>query len=63
MVFIRNASPTSSDHWIMDADGGNEVRLGDSLADLTAAGCTTCIYVAQESGHGTLPRAYWQPHH
>jgi Tol biopolymer transport system component len=62
LAFIRNASPTSSDHWIMDADGTNQSRLGGSLADLTAAGCSTCIYVAQEPVHGALPRAYWQPH-
>jgi dipeptidyl aminopeptidase/acylaminoacyl peptidase len=61
LVFIRNASPTSSDHWIMDADGANQSRLGGSLTDLTAAGCTTCVYVAHEPVHGGLPRAYWQP--
>jgi hypothetical protein len=61
LVFIRNASPTSSDHWIMDADGANQSRLGASLADLTAAGCTTCIYVAHVPVHGGLPRGYWQP--
>ena len=43
-----NAAPTSSEHWIMDADGGNQSRLGGSLAELTAAGCTTCVYVAHE---------------
>jgi hypothetical protein len=61
LAFIRHAASTKSEHWIMDPDGGNQTRLGDSLADLTAAGCTTCIYVAQEPGHSTLPRAYWQP--
>jgi hypothetical protein len=61
LAFVRNASPTSSDHWIMDADSANQSRLGGSLADLTAAGCTTCVYVAHEPVNGGLPRAYWQP--
>jgi Tol biopolymer transport system component len=61
LAFIRNASPTSSDHWIMDADGTNQSRLGGSLADLASAGCATCVYVAHEPVNGELPRAYWQP--
>jgi WD40-like Beta Propeller Repeat len=61
LAFIRNAAPTKSEHWVMDATGGNQSRLGGSLADLTAAGCTTCIYVAHEPVSGPLPRAYWQP--
>lgn len=61
LAFIRHAAPTKSENWIMDADGGNQSRLGSSLADLTAAGCTTCVYVAHEPVSGTLPRAYWQP--
>jgi Tol biopolymer transport system component len=61
LAFIRNASPTNSEHWIMDADSANQSRLGGSLADLTAAGCTTCVYVAHEPVDGGLPRAYWQP--
>jgi hypothetical protein len=61
LVFIRNAAPTKSEHWIMDADGGNQTRLGDSLADLTAAGCVRCVYLAHEPVRGELPRAYVQP--
>ena len=61
LAFIRNAAPTNSEHWIMDADGSNQSRLGDALSDLTAAGCITCIYVAHGPAHGTLARAYWQP--
>jgi dipeptidyl aminopeptidase/acylaminoacyl peptidase len=61
LAFIRNAASTSGEHWIMDADGRNQTRLGDSLADLSAAGCTTCIYVDHEPIRGPLPRAYWQP--
>lgn len=61
VAFIRHAAPTKSEHWIMDADGGNQSQLGGSLADLTAAGCSTCVYVAHEPAHGPLPRAYWQP--
>jgi Tol biopolymer transport system component len=62
VAFIRHAAPSNSEHWIMDADGGNQSHLGSSLADLTAAGCTTCVYVAQEPVlEGGLPRAYWQP--
>ncbi len=61
LAFIRRAAPTGSEHWIMDADGRNQSRLGASLADLTAAGCTTCVYVAHEPVSGQLPRAFWQP--
>ena len=61
LAFVRNASPTSSEHWIIDVDGANQSRLGGSLADLTAAGCTMCVYVAHEPVNGVLPRAYWQP--
>jgi len=61
LAFIRHAAPAASEHWIMDADGGSQSRLGSSLADLTAAGCTTCVYVAHEPVDGGLPRAYWQP--
>jgi Tol biopolymer transport system component len=61
LAFIRHAAPTKSEHWVMDADGGNPRRLGDSLADLTAAGCGTCVYVAHEPVTGGLPRAYWRP--
>jgi dipeptidyl aminopeptidase/acylaminoacyl peptidase len=61
VAFVRNAASTNSENWIMDADGGNQSRLGGSLADLTAAGCTTCVYVAHEPAPGALPRAYWQP--
>lgn len=67
VAFIREISPVGTggnasglEYWIMDADGGNRSRLGGSLAELTAAGCTTCVYVA-ESFSGELPRAYWQP--
>jgi hypothetical protein len=61
LAFIRDADSTNSENWIMDADGSNQSRLGSSLADLTAAGCTTCVYVAHEPVSGPLPRAYWQP--
>jgi hypothetical protein len=61
LAFIRHAAPTKSEHWIMDADGGNQSPFGGSLADLTAAGCTTCVYVAKEPLSGPLPRAFWQP--
>jgi hypothetical protein len=61
LAFIRHAAPTDSEHWIMDADGGNASRLGGRLADLSAAGCTRCVYIAQEPVPGLLPHAYWQP--
>ena len=62
LAFVRNAAPRKSENWIMDADGGNQSRLGGSLADLSAAGCTRCVYVAHEPiDNGALPRAYWQP--
>jgi Tol biopolymer transport system component len=61
LAFIRHAAPTNSEHWIMDADGGTQSPIGGSLADLSAAGCTTCVYVAKEPVSGALPRAFWQP--
>lgn len=61
LAFIRHAAPTKSEHWIMDSDGSNQTGLGGSLADLTQAGCTTCVYVAREPVSGGLPQAYWQP--
>ena len=62
LAFVRRATPTNGEHWIVDADGNNLGRIGGSLANLTAAGCTTCGYVAQEPVRGGLPRAYWQPY-
>jgi hypothetical protein len=44
------------ENWIMNADGGNQAVLGNSLTELTAAGCVTCIYPL-ESGAD----AFWQP--
>lgn len=48
------------EHWIMDANGDNKNQIGDSLAELTAAGCTTCFYGAPGPS-GPPPEAYWQP--
>jgi hypothetical protein len=62
LAFIHHVADLKNENWIIDADGGNQSRLGGSLADLTAAGCTTCLYVPRESDfRRPLPRAYWQP--
>jgi len=64
LVFIREISPVGTggnpsgrEQWVMDADGGSPIRLGGSLAELTAAGCTTCLYAADSQASV----AYWQP--
>jgi hypothetical protein len=62
LAFIHHVAAVKNENWIMDADGGNKSRLGGSLADLTAAGCTTCLYAPGESDFSqSPPRAYWQP--
>jgi Tol biopolymer transport system component len=48
------------ENWVMDADGGSQTKLGASLAELTAAGCTTCRYPLPEGGRGPTD-AFWQP--
>ena len=49
------------ENWIMDADGGNQVRLSNGLAELTAAGCVTCLYPLTVSENIGLSDAFWQP--
>jgi hypothetical protein len=62
LVFIGNTGGNASafEHWLVDTDGGNANRVGGSLAELNAAGCTTCVYVA-DSFSPESPYAYWQP--
>jgi len=45
----------------MDADGGNLTKLGTSLAELTSAGCITCMYPLPKNGYEHLSEALWQP--
>ena len=39
--------------WVMDADGGSQQRLSQTLGDLSSAGCVICVYP-------TIMEAYWQ---
>lgn len=69
LAFMRQIGPADGgqsapgyENWVMDADGGNQLRPGGSLAELTAAGCTTCVYPLTGSPAPNGPdRAYWQP--
>jgi hypothetical protein len=47
------------ENWAMDADGGSQTKLGSSLAELSAAGCTTCLYPL--GGNRGPSDAFWQP--
>jgi WD40-like Beta Propeller Repeat len=58
---VGAADAIEFENWIMDADGGNQTRLGDSLAELTAAGCLTCLYPLPRSQDESLTDAFWQP--
>jgi WD40-like Beta Propeller Repeat len=61
LVHLTGGNDASGfEHWVMDADGGNASRLGGSLAELNAAGCMTCVYIA-DSFSTQSPYAYWQP--
>ena len=66
LVFARavgqaGAGGDSAGHeqWGMDGNGASQHRTGESLAELTAAGCVTCFYEV-DPGSGLQP-AYWQP--
>jgi hypothetical protein len=64
LTFARDigvADAIEFENWIMDTDGGNQTRLGDSLAELTAAGCITCLYPLPPSQNESLTDAFWQP--
>ena len=64
LTFARSIGAADAgefENWIMDADGGNQTRLGDSLAELTAAGCITCLYPLPRSQNEYLTDALWQP--
>ena len=66
LVFAREVGPLDSftfEFWTMDADGTNQARLGDTLAELSAAGCLQCPYFPQPyftENEGWLD-ALWQP--
>jgi len=64
LAFMRQAGADAAsghDAWVMDADGGNQARLGTSLAELTAAGCRTCFYPLVDAPPNPEARAFWQP--
>jgi Tol biopolymer transport system component len=59
IIFVRWLDPAKLAHelWTMDADGSHAAPIpGKSLADLTAVGCTRCLYPADD-----LTEAIWQP--
>lgn len=65
VVFAREVGPLDEftfEFWIMDADGENQARLGDTLAELTAAGCVRCPYFPEPytENQGWFS-ALWQP--
>jgi hypothetical protein len=69
LAFMRQLVPTPGggdaqgfENRVMDADGSNQLGPDGSLAELTAAGCTTCVYPSSASSAPIGPyRAYWQP--
>ena len=64
LAFMRQvgADDTSGhEAWIMDADGRNSAALGTSLAELTAAGCQTCLYPVDVPAAALPSFAFWQP--
>jgi dipeptidyl aminopeptidase/acylaminoacyl peptidase len=64
LTFIRQVGAEDANrfqNWIMDADGGNQTTLGTTLAELTAAGCSVCMYPLPETENESLTEAFWQP--
>jgi Tol biopolymer transport system component len=59
IVFARGLETDRPRLWIMDADGSAQVRIGSSLADLSAAGCVACMYPLDFQGGGPAD-AVWQ---
>ncbi len=45
--------------WIVDADGNNQSQLTPSIADLTAAGCVSCVHQVRQNEASTW--VSWQP--
>ena len=66
VVFAREVGPLDEftfEFWIMDADGERQARLGETLAELDAAGCVRCPYFPKPyytENEGWLD-ALWQP--
>jgi TolB protein len=66
VVFARETGPVDAfgfEFWITDADGNNQARLGETLAELNAAGCVRCPYFPKPfytEPQGWLD-ALWQP--
>jgi Tol biopolymer transport system component len=44
------------ENWIMGPEGNDRTRLGTTLADLTRAGCVSCLYPVDHASS-----AFWQP--
>jgi Tol biopolymer transport system component len=64
LAFSRQIGGSDSnqfENWIMDADGANQMMLGTTLAQLTAAGCVACMYPLPQTEHEFLSEAFWQP--
>ena len=59
IVFIRWSTATDGVYhgyqWVMDADGGNAIRLESTIPALTAAGCMICAYSYSSFDSGGSP--------
>ena len=51
----------SAENWVMEFDGDGQAKLGSSLAELSGAGCTSCIYPVPTQPSEGENLAFWQP--
>ena len=63
VTFARSGLGAIYDDWIMDADGGHQTQIGSTIAELTAAGCTSCLYPVPTTDLSPTADALWQPTH
>jgi hypothetical protein len=63
VTFARSTFGSTYGNWIMDTDGGHPTQLGSTLAELTAAGCTSCLYPVPTRDLSGAASALWQPTH
>jgi hypothetical protein len=56
VTFVRAGT-----NWIMNADGSAPAALGTTLPELTAAGCTACVYPVPSTANEQYWLAAWQP--
>ena len=63
VTFARSTFGSTYVNWIMDTDGGHPTQLGSTLAELTAAGCVSCLYPVPTTDVSPTADALWQPSH